>query len=70
MRIGSKRHFPAINWLTSYSVCGHHGKWFNAEVESDWTELRARLMRLLQEESELNEIVQLVSGRYGRPVRA
>ena len=35
-------------------------KWFNAEVESDWTELRARLMRLLQEESELNEIVQLV----------
>ena len=56
-----KRHFPAINWLTSYSLyVDTMEKWFNAEVESDWTELRARLMRLLQEESELNEIVQLV----------
>lgn len=56
-----KRHFPAVNWLTSYSLyVDTMEKWFNAEVESDWTELRARLMRLLQEESELNEIVQLV----------
>ena len=56
-----KRHFPAINWLTSYSLyVDTMEKWFNAEVESDWTELRSRLMRLLQEESELNEIVQLV----------
>ena len=56
-----KRHFPAINWLTSYSLyVDTMEKWFNAEVEGDWTELRARLMRLLQEESELNEIVQLV----------
>ena len=46
-----KRHFPAINWLTSYSLyVDTMEKWFNAEVESDWTELRARLMRLLQEE--------------------
>ena len=35
-------------------------KWFNAQVESDWTELRSSMLRLLQEESELNEIVQLV----------
>lgn len=59
--LAAKRHFPAINWLTSYSLyVDTMEKWFNAEVESDWTELRARLMRLLQEESELNEIVQLV----------
>ena len=35
-------------------------KWFNAQVDEDWTDLRSEMMRLLQEESELNEIVQLV----------
>ena len=56
-----KRHFPAINWLTSYSLyVDTMEKWFNAEVESDWTELRGRLMLLLQEEAELDEIVKLV----------
>ena len=56
-----KRHFPAINWLTSYSLyVDTMEKWFNAQVESDWTELRSSMLRLLQEESELNEIVQLV----------
>ena len=52
-----KRHFPAVNWLTSYSLyVDTMEKWFNAEVESDWTELRGRLMLLLQEEAELDEI--------------
>lgn len=56
-----KRHFPAINWLTSYSLyIDTMEKWFNAQVEEDWTSLRSEMMRLLQEESELNEIVQLV----------
>ena len=56
-----KRHFPAVNWLTSYSLyVDTMEKWFNAEVESDWTELRGRLMLLLQEEAELDEIVKLV----------
>ena len=56
-----QRHFPAINWLTSYSLyLDDMGKWFNKEVESDWQEGRQDMMRLLQEESELNEIVQMV----------
>lgn len=56
-----KRHFPAINWLTSYSLyVDTMEKWFNEQVESDWTGLRSQMLRLLQEESELNEIVQLV----------
>ena len=56
-----KRHFPAINWLTSYSLyVDTLEKWFNAQVEENWTGMRAQIMRLLQEEAELNEIVQLV----------
>ena len=56
-----KRHFPAINWLSSYSLyVDTLEKWFNAQVEENWTGMRAQIMRLLQEEAELNEIVQLV----------
>ncbi len=56
-----KRHFPAINWLTSYSLyVDLLSKWFKENVSSDWMELRARLMRLLQDEAELEEIVKLV----------
>ncbi len=56
-----KRHFPAVNWLTSYSLyVDTMAKWFNSQVASDWMELRGKLMRLLQEESELEEIVKLV----------
>ena len=56
-----KRHFPAINWLTSYSLyVDNMSKWFNANVEADWMENRGRMMRLLQDEAELQEIVQLV----------
>ena len=56
-----KRHFPAINWLTSYSLYADKlGKWFNAEVAEDWTELRTKMMTLLSEEAELDEIVKMV----------
>ena len=56
-----KRHFPAINWLTSYSLYASSlGKWFNEHVSDDWTDLRADLMRLLSHEAELEEIVKLV----------
>ncbi|MBE6727496.1 MAG: V-type ATP synthase subunit A [Ruminococcaceae bacterium] len=56
-----KRHFPAINWLTSYSLYADSlSKWFNGTVNSDWYELRGRLMSILQEEAELEEIVKLV----------
>ena len=56
-----KRHFPAINWLNSYSLYLDNLKqWFNNNVESEWMELRTKLMQLLQEEAELEEIVKLV----------
>ena len=56
-----KRHFPAINWLTSYSLYADSlGKWFNANVAEDWTTLRTKMMTLLTEESELEEIVKMV----------
>ena len=57
-----RRHFPAINWLTSYSLYADNmGAWFDAQVPGgDWMSLRGRIMRLLQEESELDEIVKLV----------
>ena len=56
------RHFPAINWLTSYSLYSENvGLWFNEHIkQGDWTENRTRIMVLLQEESELEEIVQLI----------
>lgn len=55
------RHFPAINWLTSYSLYADStAKWFNGNVHEDWAELKQQLMRLLQEEAELDEIVKLV----------
>ena len=56
-----KRHFPAINWLTSYSLYASSlGEWFNQNVAKDWTALRAEMMRLLSREAELEEIVKLV----------
>lgn len=56
-----KRHFPAINWLTSYSLYANQlGNWFNENVNSEWTALRSRIMRLLSEEAELEEMVKLV----------
>ena len=56
-----KRHFPAINWLTSYSLyVDNMGGWFNEHVAPDWMELRQRLMSLLQDEAQLEEIVKMV----------
>ncbi len=56
-----KRHFPAINWLTSYSLYTDQlAKWFDENVSPEWNKLRARLMVVLHEEAELEEIVKLV----------
>ncbi|MBR0467085.1 MAG: V-type ATP synthase subunit A [Clostridia bacterium] len=56
-----KRHFPAINWLTSYSLyLDLLGDWFKENVDKDWMNLRGRMMSLLQDEAELEEIVKLV----------
>ena len=56
-----RRHFPAINWLLSYSLyLDRLDEWINQNVARDWSALRAETMRILQEESELEEIVRLV----------
>lgn len=56
-----KRHFPAINWLTSYSLyLADMGKWFDKEVSPDWMIDRQKMMSLLNDESELDEIVKMV----------
>ena len=56
-----KRHFPAINWLTSYSLyLDNVSDWFNSTVAEDWMEDRQKMMSLLQDEAELEEIVQMV----------
>ena len=55
------RHFPAINWLTSYSLYQDSlVNWFNENTNEDWGNLRGRMMSLLQDEAELDEIVKLV----------
>ena len=55
------RHFPAINWLTSYSLYLREMKdWFNTNAAADWMDLRQEMMSILQDESKLNEMVQLV----------
>ena len=56
-----KRHFPAINWLTSYSLyIDSMSAWFNEKVDSEWIDLRTRVVKMLQNEAELEEIVKLV----------
>ncbi len=56
-----QRHFPAINWLNSYSnYLDEMEDWFNDSVEKDWMSTRQELMSLLQEEASLNEIVKMV----------
>lgn len=56
-----KRHFPAINWLKSYSLyLDDMEKWFNANIASDWMSCRQEMMALLQDEAELEEIVKMV----------
>jgi len=56
-----RRHFPAVNWLTSYSLyLDTMREWYQANAGDDWPDLRGRMMGLLQDEAELDEIVKLV----------
>lgn len=56
-----KRHFPAIDWIQSYSLYSDRlHDWYEDNVGSEWNALRARAMSILQEEANLNEIVRLV----------
>lgn len=56
-----RRHFPAINWLTSYSLYEDRlSDWYRVNVSRDWNKYRGDMMRILQEEAGLQEIVQLV----------
>ncbi len=60
-QLAYQRHFPAIDWLTSYSLyVDRLEKWFADEVSPEWNEMRREALRLLQQEAELNEIVRLV----------
>lgn len=60
-QLAYKRHFPSINWLTSYSLyLEKMGEWMDAHVADDWSALRTEVMALLQEEANLEEIVRLV----------
>ncbi len=59
--LADRRHFPAINWLTSYSLYLDFVKpWFDQNVDKDFQGLRGDMMALLEQEAELQEIVQLV----------
>ncbi len=56
-----KRHFPAVDWLTSYSLYADRlSDWYGDNISDEWMGLRADLMRILQEEAQLDEIVRLV----------
>lgn len=60
-KLAQRRHFPSINWLTSYSLYMDALEgWYAQNVASDWRELMERSMKLLQDEEKLQEIVQLV----------
>jgi len=68
--LSRRRHFPAINWMSSYSLYDFYD-WFEREVAPDWDDLAAEAMKLLQREVELLEIVQLVGpDALAQPERA
>ncbi len=59
--LAHERHFPAVNWLTSYSLYPDDVEgWWDEHVGDQWKEMRSSMMKILQKESELAEIVQLV----------
>jgi V/A-type H+-transporting ATPase subunit A len=59
--LAHRRHFPAINWLTSYSFyLNTLTDWFETHVSAEWKDLRVKAMEILQKEAELQEIVQLI----------
>jgi V/A-type H+-transporting ATPase subunit A len=59
--LAQRRHFPAINWLRSYSLYLENlAEWFRKHIDPEWDKLRTETMYILQREEELREIVQLV----------
>ncbi|MBR3639655.1 MAG: V-type ATP synthase subunit A, partial [Clostridia bacterium] len=55
------RHFPAVNWLNSYSLYKDRlEEWYNENISKKWSKYAAEMLRILQKESELDEIVKLV----------
>lgn len=59
--LAARRHFPSINWLTSYSLyTGDLRNWYSKNVAEEWTDMRAEALEILQKEAELQDIVQLV----------
>jgi V/A-type H+-transporting ATPase subunit A len=59
--LAHRRHYPAINWLKSYSLYGENlTRWFEDNVAADYMELRGRALALMQKEAELQDIVKLV----------
>jgi len=59
--LAHRRHFPAINWLTSYSFyINTLENWFENYISPEWKDLRVKAMEILQKEAELQEIVQLI----------
>jgi V/A-type H+-transporting ATPase subunit A len=60
-KLAQRRHFPAINWLQSYSLYPEYlADYYNEKAAPDWNETKASIMEILQREAELQEIVQLV----------
>ncbi len=60
-QLAYSRHFPAVDWLISYSLYQDKLKdWYGESISSDWVNLVIRAMSILQEEASLNEIVRLV----------
>ena len=59
--LASRRHFPSINWLTSYSLYADEmNDWYQSNISSDWIKRRQEALEILQREAELQEIVQLI----------
>ena len=59
--LASRRHFPSINWLNSYSLYQRDlAQWYNANVSGEWENIYSSTMGILQKEAELQEVVQLV----------
>lgn len=58
--LANRRHFPAINWLTSYSLYAEAVKDWWSKISPEWADTRATALKLLQQEADLEEIVRLV----------
>jgi V/A-type H+/Na+-transporting ATPase subunit A len=59
--LAARRHFPSINWLTSYSLyTGDLRSWYQQNISKDWPDMRIEALGILQKEAELQDIVQLV----------